>query len=127
MKWHSIAIGSAIAVVIVTAYVILSSGGGMPRTEGYSNRILPLTMEDPQPAQVTSTGCFTGHNDCSMLNDCCRQHAIDNPQDAVHTTDCGMWAKAQSENPKGYLSFLNWGATLLGIPPNCRYNASPVE
>lgn len=127
MNWHRITISSAIAVVIVTAYVILSSGGGSPRAEGYSSRILPLIMEDPQPTQVVSTGCFTGTNDCSMLNDCCRKHAIDHPQDAIHATDCGMWAKAQSENPKSYLNFLNWGATMIGIPPNCQYDADHIE
>jgi len=126
MKWHSIAIGSVIAVIVLTAYIILAPMGA-PRTEGYSNRILPLTMEDPQPAQVVSTGCFTGYNDCSMLNDCCRQHAIDNPQDAIHTTDCGMWAKGQAENPKSYLNWINWGATLLSIPSYCRYNPTPDQ
>jgi hypothetical protein len=126
MKWHSIAIGSAFAVVIITAYIILSNSG-ISRTEGYSNLILPYIMEDPQPTQVVSTGCFTRYNDCSMLNDCCREHAITHPQDAIHATDCSMWARAQSENPNSYLSWVNWGSTLLGIPSNCRYNATPIE
>ena len=126
MNWHKIAISSLLGLIIVTAYVIMTSGS-IPRVEGYTDRILPLTMEDPQPTQVVSTGCFTSYNDCSMLNDCCREHAINHPQDAIHATDCSMWAKAQSENPNSYLSFLNWSSTLLDIPPSCQYNPDPIQ